>query len=36
MEWHMCSSKKVEETILHADNTSPEVDKAPLLIIKKA
>ncbi len=36
MEWHTCSSKKVEEAISHAGNISPGVDKAPPLITKKA
>ena len=36
MEWHTCSNKEVEETILHAGNTSQGVDEVLSLIIKKA
>ncbi len=36
MKWHTCSSKEVEETILHADNIPQGVDEALPLIIKKA
>ena len=35
IKWHTCSSKEVEEAILHAGNTSQGVYKAPFLIIKK-
>ena len=36
IEWYTCSSKEVEEAILHAGDTSPGVDEAPPFIIKKA
>lgn len=35
-EWHICTTREVEEAVMHAGNTAPGVDKTPPLIIKKA